>query len=81
MFQFYEFNNINICIVLISTFIMYNYFYKNKNKLNKNKLNINKLIISSILSLLISVIVSYIIGLKNEELLTDNYWDVLESIN
>jgi len=83
MFEFYEFNSINIFIVLSSTFIIYNILCKkDKEKEDKeNVLNINKLITSGILSILLSFLISYILAMKKEEILTDNYWDILEDIN
>ena len=82
MFEFYEFNSINIFIVLSSTFIIYNILCKkNKEKDKENVLNINKLITSGILSILLSFLISYILAMKKEEILTDNYWDILEDIN
>ena len=82
MFEFYEFNSINIFIVLSSTFIIYNILCKkDKEKEDKeNVLNINKLITSGILSILLSFLISYILAMKKEEILTDNYWDILEDI-
>jgi len=74
MLEFYEFNNLNIFIVLVSTFIIYNLLC-NKNKTKKNELNIKNLIVSSVISLGISAIVSYILAVKDETLLTENYWD------
>ena len=85
MFEFYEFNSINIFIVLSSTFIIYNLLCK-KNKKNKEKekenvLDINKLITAGIVSILFSFLILYILAMKKEEILTDNYWDLLEDIN
>ena len=59
MFEFYEFNSINIFIVLSSTFIIYNILCKkDKEKEDKeNVLNINKLITSGILSILLSFLI------------------------
>jgi len=78
MFEFYEFNNLNIFIVLVSTFIIYNLLCK-KNK--ENKLNIKNLILASFISLLLSCVVSYVLALKDEQLLTDNYWDTTENMS
>ena len=91
MLEFYEFNTLNISIVLISTFIIYyilsNYFnFSNKTEENKigNKTGNNSgksefsfeyLIISVIISIGISLIVSYVMSSKDESVLTDNFWD------
>ena len=74
MLEFYEFNNLNIFIVLSSTFIIYNLLCS-KNKDKNNKLNIKNLIVSSVISLGISAIVSYTLAVKDERLLTENYWE------
>ena len=84
MLEFYEFNTLNICIMLISTFIVYyilsNYFNNNKeNDLdNKSKFSLQYLILSVFVSIIISLFVAFLIANKEESILTDNYWDVLQ---
>ena len=83
MLEFYEFNTLNISIVLIGTFIIYyilsNYFnFSNEteeNKKGKSEFSIEYLIISVIISIGISLIVSYVMSSKDESVLTDNFWD------
>lgn len=83
MLEFYEFNTLNISIVLISTFIIYyilsNYFnFSSKteeNKTGKSEFSLEYLIISVIISIGISLIVSYVMSSKDESILTDNFWD------
>lgn len=82
MLEFYEFNTLNISIVLITTFIIYyilsNYFnFSNKidDKSKKSEFCFEYLTISVIISIVISLIVSYIMSGKDESILTDNYWD------
>ena len=80
MLEFYEFNTFNICVVLISTFLIYyilsNYFNISKEKDDNNdNFNLEYLIISLILALIISLIVSYVMTSSDEEILKDNYWD------
>lgn len=76
MLEFYEFNTMNICIVLISIFIIYNLInrFTNTDKNNKN-LNIDNLIISTVLAFMLSLIFSYFITENDEKLLSENYWD------
>ena len=81
MLCFYEFNNLNIFIVLFTTFIIYNLLCKknkDKNK-DKNNLNLDKLIYAFIFGILLSLISSYMFAMKNEQLLTDNYWELSNS--
>lgn len=84
MLEFYEFNTFNICIVLISTFIIYyitsNYLGTNESNGNNKKskegqFNLEYLIISAIISISISLIIAYIMSGKDESVMTDNYWD------
>ena len=83
MLEFYEFNTLNISIVLISTFIIYyilsNYFnFSSKieeNKTGKSEFSLEYLIISVSISVGISLIVSYVMSSKDESILTDNFWD------
>ena len=76
MLEFYEFNTINICISLISIFIIYNLLTKvNKNENKNENFNIEYLIVSAIFGILISLIIAYFLTEKDEKLLTDNFWD------
>lgn len=83
MFEFYEFNNTNICIVLILIFIIYYLLSKfinfdKKEKDSKNEFSIEYLIISIILSVIISMIIAYVMSSNDENILTDNYWDPID---
>jgi len=85
MLEFYEFNTLNISIVLIGTFIIYyilsNYFNfsnetgenKTGNNSGKSEFSIEYLIISVVISFGISLIVSYVMSSKDESVLTDNF--------
>ena len=77
MLEFYEFNNINICIVLISTFIIYTVLcnFLQKSKKDENKFNLQYIIISIIFAIIISFIVSYILTGHEEQLLITPYWE------
>ena len=85
MLEFYEFNTLNISIVLIGTFIIYNIlcnifdFSNSKSNADntsiKQDLSIEYLIGSIIIAISISLIISYIISSKDESILTDNFWD------
>jgi len=76
MFEFYEFNTLNICIVLISIFIIYNLLGRIFNeKENNKKLNIDHLIFAVLFSFIISLLFSYYLTGNEEKLLDDNYWD------
>ena len=89
MLEFYEFNTLNIFIVLISTFIIYNLlikYFKNskdikKDNTNDNSFNLEYLIISIIVSIGISIIISYIMSGYDEVILTDNFWDPIKEDN
>lgn len=85
MLEFYEFNTLNISIVLISTFIIY-YILTNiissnnnskgdsKDKTN-NEFSIEYLLISMICAICISLVVAYVMSGHDEALLTENYWE------
>ena len=83
MFEFYEFNTLNICIMLISTFIIYYILSTyltiktDDSKETKSKFSLEYLIISIFVGIGISLLVSFIIANKEESILTDNYWDKL----
>ena len=90
MLEFYEFNTFNICIVLISAFIIYYLLCKfmndpkdTKNNKENNEVNndfsIEYLIVSVLLGFSISLIVSYVISGNDESLLTENYWDPINN--
>jgi len=74
MFEFYEFNNTNICIVLISTFIIYNYLTMGE-KTEKSKSDIHNLVLSATISLLFNLIIAYIMSFEKEKIPDDNFWD------
>lgn len=79
MLEFYEFNTLNVCVVLISTFIIFyicnNYFAKSGDKEKPKEMNIQYLILSVIFAIIVSLIVSYIISGQEENLLVDGYWE------
>ena len=81
MLEFYEFNTVNIIVVLVSTFIIYyimsNYLNNNDNdkKTKGTQFSLEYLIISVIIAVSISLIVAYIMSSGDESVLTDNYWD------
>ena len=84
MLEFYEFNTLNIIVVLVSTFIIYyimsNYLgNKSKDKKNKsNQFSLEYLIISVIIAVCISLIVAYVMSSGDESVLTDNFWDPIK---
>ena len=86
MLEFYEFNTLNISIVLIGTFIIYyilsNYFnFSSKteeNKTGKSEFSLEYLIISVIIAVCISLIVAYVMSSGDESVLTDNFWDPIK---
>ena len=85
MLEFYEFNTVNIIVVLVSTFIIYyimsNYFTGKSEKDKKNKssqFSLEYLIISVIIAVCISLIVAYIMSSGDESVLTDNFWDPIK---
>lgn len=81
MLEFYEFNTVNIIVVLVSTFIIYyimsNYLGNNDSdkKTKGTQFSLEYLIISVIIAVSISLIVAYIMSSGDESVLTDNYWD------
>ena len=80
MLEFYEFNTLNIIVVLLSTFVIYyilcNYLStKNKENKESNQFSIEYLIFSVIAAVSISLIVSYILSANEETVLTSGYWD------
>ena len=80
MLEFYEFNTFNICVVLISTFVIYyilfNFIMNNtEEKKSNDEFSLEYLIISLIISVLISIGISYIMSSGDEALLTENYWE------
>ena len=87
MLEFYEFNTLNISIVLISTFIIYYLLIKyfnndnDKKKSDDNTFSLEYLIISIIVSIGISIIISYIMSGYDEVILTDNFWDPIKDNN
>lgn len=86
MLEFYEFNTLNIIVVLVSTFIIYyimsNYLgNSNSGKDKKNKssqFSLEYLIISVIIAVCISLIIAYVMSSGDESVLTDNYWDPIK---
>lgn len=86
MLEFYEFNTVNIIVVLVSTFIIYyimsNYLGNNDSdkKTKGTQFSLEYLIISVIIAVSISLIVAYIMSSGDESVLTDNYWDPIVDI-
>ena len=89
MLEFYEFNTINIVIVFSSTFVIYNILHKllnnnddddDENK-KESKFNFEYLLIAGIISISISLIISYILAERSESILTGNYWDPVNELN
>ena len=85
MLEFYEFNTLNIIVVLVSTFIIYyimsNYLGNKSNKDKKSKetqFSFEYLLISVIIAVCISLIVAYVMSSGDESVLTDNYWDPIK---
>ena len=83
MLEFYEFNTLNIIVVLVSTFIIYyimsNYLGNSKDKKNKSsQFSLEYLIISVIIAVCISLIVAYVMSSGDESVLTDNFWDPIK---
>ena len=85
MLEFYEFNTLNIIVVLVSTFIIYyilsNYLTSNGSndqKSKETKFSLEYLIISVLVSICISLIVAYIMSSGEESVLTDNFWDPIK---
>ena len=87
MLEFYEFNTLNIIVVLVSTFIIY-YIMSNylgsKNEKGKDKksketqFSLEYLIISIIIAVSISLLIAFIMSGKDESILTDNFWDPIK---
>lgn len=79
MFEFYEFNQFNICIFLIATFLIYYILIKVFNKElsdeENNDFKLDYFIIAIVLAVMISLLVAYIMTTKDESLLTEKYWD------
>ena len=77
MLEFYEFNTFNICIVLISTFIIYYTLCKifQSDKKEDSEFSLEYLLISIIFAVSISLLVSYIISGNDERVLTNSFWD------
>ena len=82
MLEFYEFNTLNIIVVLVSTFIIYyimsNYLASKDKKNKSNEFSLEYLIISVIISVCISLIVAYAMSSSDESVLTDNFWDPIK---
>ena len=82
MLEFYEFNTLNIMVVLVSTFIIYyimsNYLQSKDKKSKKPEFSLEYLIISVIIAVCISLIVAYVMSSGDESILTDNYWDPIK---
>lgn len=85
MLEFYEFNTLNIIIVLVGTFIIYyimsNFLDGNSSKEKKTKnsqFSLEYLIISVIIAVCISLIIAYAMSGGDESVLTDNYWDPIK---
>lgn len=85
MLEFYEFNTLNIIVVLVSTFIIYyimsNYLTNKSDKDKKSKetqFSLEYLIISVIIAVCISLIVAYAMSSGDESVLTDNFWDPIQ---
>ena len=85
MLEFYEFNTLNIIVVLVSTFIIYyimsNYLTNKSDKDKKNngsQFSLEYLIISVIIAVCISLIVAYVMSSGDESVLTDNFWDPIK---
>ena len=81
MLEFYEFNTFNICVVMISTFVIYYILtnvFLNKDKEeteNNSEFSIEYLIISVLSGVCISLGISYVMSGSDEALLTENYWE------
>ena len=78
MLEFYDFNTLNVCIILISSFVIYNILLsllKKDKDSEDNSFSLEYLIISILVSVGISILIAYILSSKDETILTDNYWD------
>ena len=85
MLEFYEFNTLNIIVVLVSTFIIYyimsNYLTNKSDKDKKSKetqFSLEYLIISVIIAVCISLIIAYVMSSGDESVLADNFWDPIK---
>jgi len=82
MLEFYEFNTLNIIVVLVSTFIIYyimsNYLRSKDEKSKNSEFSLEYLIISVIISVCISLIIAYAMSSSDESVLTDNFWDPIQ---
>lgn len=82
MLEFYEFNTLNIVVVLVSTFIIYyimsNYLANKDKKSKETQFSLEYLIISVIIAVCISLIIAYVMSSKDESVLTDNFWDPIK---
>jgi len=82
MLEFYEFNTLNIVVVLVSTFIIYyimsNYLGNKHKKSKETQFSLEYLIIAVIIAVCISLIVAYVMSSNDESVLTDNYWDPIK---
>jgi hypothetical protein len=81
MLEFYDFNTLNVCIVLISTFVIYNIslnLLKKDKDSDDNLFSLEYLIISLLTSVGVSILIAYILSSKDESILTDNYWDPIK---
>ena len=90
MLEFYEFNTFNICVVLISTFVIYYLlcnFFKDKNgsenenrnengNRDGNELNFEYLLISVLIAICISIgFFIFLCRRVMKAILTENFWD------
>lgn len=81
MLEFYDFNTLNVCIILISSFVIYNILLsllKKDKDSEDNSFSLEYLIISILVSVGISILIAYILSSKDETILTDNYWDPIK---
>ena len=81
MLEFYDFNTLNVCIVLISSFVIYNILLslvKKDKDSEDNSFSLEYLIISILVSIGISILIAYVLSSKDESILTDNYWDPIK---
>jgi len=77
MLEFYEFNTFNICVVLITIFIIY-YILSNtidNSKKENDDFNVEYLIISVLVAICISLGIAYIKTGNDETIMTDNFWE------
>ena len=85
MFEFYEFNQLNVCILLIATFLIYyiltKIFNKESSDEENNNFKLDYFIIAIVLAIIISFIVAYIMTNSDESLLTEKYWDNTDALS